>query len=209
MARWMTGGGKPHRNRDGGIRDGGIKVWSFRKIREGVARGMPGLFVSVVLLFFPVTLFAAPPAEKTCGQMRAERNALVKAGVKDKMAKGPEWVLANVTGDDLQGLKRYIVLVERIKFRCNGLQISKLATSPAARKRSPAKASPKTRKTKNRGTVRKKRKKLAARTRPQVKKKVQKPQARKKIRKKRAVKKLARKNKKKKTAPDLHAEVFN
>ncbi len=176
----------------GARRDGpGSRLWAGLWLRLWLAAAFVGLFA-----LSPAVLRAAPAGGENCAQMRAERNILVKKGVKAQMAKGPEWVLANLKGDGLEDLKRYIVLVERIKFRCVSYKVREARGKAKTAK--PRKASAgKTRTAAKRPS--RKRTRSSSKRRTVKKKSVVR---KKKIRKKKIAKK-------KTAAPDVHAEVFN
>jgi hypothetical protein len=92
----------------------------------------------------PVPANAAPLEKAECEKLKAEKKSLVVLGVEKNMAKGPEWVKANLEASQLDLIKRYLTVDEQLKFRCHpALQPKKrnaTAARIAARKAAAAKA---------------------------------------------------------------------
>jgi hypothetical protein len=63
---------------------------------------------------------AEPLDAATCGLLKGEQTALEQAGVRNSMAKGPEWARANLGADKLQDIRRLMHLDEQLLFRCAG-----------------------------------------------------------------------------------------
>jgi hypothetical protein len=63
---------------------------------------------------------AEPLDAATCGLLKGEQTALEQAGVRNSMAKGPEWGRANLGADKLQDIRRLMHLDEQLLFRCAG-----------------------------------------------------------------------------------------
>lgn len=53
-----------------------------------------------------------------CEKAKADQAQLVAAGVKDDMAKGPEWAASNLSPERIARIKTYLALEEDIRFRC-------------------------------------------------------------------------------------------
>ena len=83
------------------------------------------MFFGAICCMAPaISTAAATSLEKeACGQLALERKGLQALKVKELMAKGPDWALANLSQGDLNLVRRFIEVDEQIKFRC---------TSPAA-----------------------------------------------------------------------------
>jgi hypothetical protein len=90
---------------------------------------------------------AAPLDAATCGLLKGEQAQLEKNGVRDSMAKGPEWAKAKLDADKLEQIKRLIFLDEQVLFRCSGRNLVELppeadadpaATPPGDEKGAPA-----------------------------------------------------------------------
>jgi hypothetical protein len=76
---------------------------------------------------------AAEPLDKdSCARLAVERQSLVNMGVENTMAKGPEWAKANLSGANLDLIKRFLVVSEQIKFRCR-TEVADVAAKPVRR----------------------------------------------------------------------------
>lgn len=82
-----------------------------RAARVGV--GAMGLSA---LLALPAA--AAPLDAEACGRLKQEQAGLVAGGAKGDMARGPDWAKANLSGDKLKQIERFIDVEEQILFRC-------------------------------------------------------------------------------------------
>ncbi len=84
---------------------------------------LPILFAGGALLaglaFAPLAASAAPLDQKECERLKAEKRSLAGLGVEKDMAKGPEWVKANLQASQLDLIKRYLTVDEQLKFRCH------------------------------------------------------------------------------------------
>ncbi len=95
---------------------------------------------------------AEPLAKEACDASKTEQDKLVAGGIKDDIARGPDWAKGNLKPDRLNQIQRYIELEEQLSFRC-GLASVKLmlpeppaeATQPAAEAAPKPKAKPKPR----------------------------------------------------------------
>jgi len=90
-------------------------------------------------------LAAAPLDEAACKSFDAEEKSLEIQGIKDDVAKGPEWAKANLSASRLELIKHYIYLKEQVDFRCPSLivvSVPELAEPEAGQptEKAPAKA---------------------------------------------------------------------
>lgn len=53
-----------------------------------------------------------------CRAFEKERAELIKAGVRENLAKGPEWAKRNLAKEQLGKIGRYIEISEQLDFRC-------------------------------------------------------------------------------------------
>ena len=65
-----------------------------------------------------VRVAAEPLAKEACEALVAELRTLTAAGAKDNFAKGASWGKANLSGDRLKQVGRYIEIEEQLNFRC-------------------------------------------------------------------------------------------
>lgn len=70
-------------------------------------------------------LGAEPLPKETCDLLKGEQDTLANGGIKDEMAKGPEWARNNLKAERLKAIERYIDIGEQLSFRC-GLAKAKL-----------------------------------------------------------------------------------
>lgn len=61
---------------------------------------------------------AEPLAKEACETLKTEQDTLVTGGIKDELAKGPDWAKSNLKPARLQEIARYIELEEHLNFRC-------------------------------------------------------------------------------------------
>lgn len=61
---------------------------------------------------------AEPLDKAVCLGLRKEKSALVSQGLEKTMARGPEWVEANLDAQTFDQIKRFIHIEELILFRC-------------------------------------------------------------------------------------------
>lgn len=114
------------------------------------------------LVLVPAVAPAAPLDEVVCKDLDARLKQLELDGVKDDLAKGPEFAKANVTMARLAVIKDYIETKEQVAFRCPSLIVVSVpelaepeAKHPLAEpgKAAEPKSSKSTKKTKKRQTI--------------------------------------------------------
>ena len=55
---------------------------------------------------------------ESCRRNKAEHDTLGGSGLREMMAKGPEWGKANLTRERVEQIRRFLALEEDIRFRC-------------------------------------------------------------------------------------------
>lgn len=79
------------------------------------------LTVLLLALLAPGAIALAAPLDKdSCGKLKDEQGQLEKSGVRDTLAKGPQWAKTNLGGDRLGEVHRLIEVDEQLLFRCSG-----------------------------------------------------------------------------------------
>jgi hypothetical protein len=63
---------------------------------------------------------AAPLDKDGCGKLKDEQGQLEKSGVRETLAKGPQWAKTNLAGGSLGEVRRLIEVDEQLLFRCSG-----------------------------------------------------------------------------------------
>lgn len=71
----------------------------------------------------PAPARAAPLDEAVCKDLDAQQKQLELQGIKDDLAKGPEWGKANLTMARLAVVKQYIEITEEVSFHCPSLVV--------------------------------------------------------------------------------------
>ncbi len=66
----------------------------------------------------PGPVAAAPIDKQGCERLEMERKALLVLGIDRYFENGLEWARANLTVADLNLVKRYLDVYERLKFQC-------------------------------------------------------------------------------------------
>ncbi|WP_439543392.1 hypothetical protein [Hyphomicrobium sp.] len=64
---------------------------------------------------------AAPLEPQACKDLNTERDAMIGAGIKSDMDRGPEWAKTNLAEDRLKKIERLISVEEQLSFRCGQL----------------------------------------------------------------------------------------
>lgn len=81
-------------------------------------------------------LAATPLEDQACAALSTEREGLLSRGVKDDMAKGPEWAKANLAPERMREVARLLDIEEQLAFRCPKSPLAQPAKSLL--KKSPA-----------------------------------------------------------------------
>jgi hypothetical protein len=73
----------------------------------------------MALLCVPGPALAAKLDAEACRKVKGEHEALMAAGVRGDMGRGPEWAKANLPPERLERIKRWLTLEEDLRFKCN------------------------------------------------------------------------------------------
>lgn len=98
------------------------------------------------LVTLPVATFgaaAAPLDEAACKTYDAQQKLLESQGLKEDLAKGPEWAKTNLSAARIVLVKQYIYVKEQVAFRCPSLiviSVPELAEPEAKHPQADAKA---------------------------------------------------------------------
>lgn len=74
--------------------------------------------------------WAAALDPDSCAKLKTEQEGMEKAGLKDIVAKGPDWAKANLPAEKLSDIKRWIEVDEQLLFRCPGRHLVNLPLEP-------------------------------------------------------------------------------
>ncbi len=112
----------------------------MRKVRSLILAGCLGL-VTLQAATQPVA--AAPLDEATCKTYDAQQKILEIQGLKEDLAKGPDWAKANLSAARIVLVKQYVYVKEQVAFRCPSLivvSVPELAEPEAKHPQAEAKA---------------------------------------------------------------------
>ena len=77
---------------------------------------------------------AKPLDYELCQELKAEQRTLRNTGIERKMQRGPEWAKANLPGEEMGQIRRYLTVEELIRFRCGIKRRPKAAKTRTAAK---------------------------------------------------------------------------
>lgn len=59
--------------------------------------------------------------DPTCSNLRDTRDALISLGVQSDMRQGPQWAADRLATDRISRIKRYLLTMEQVLFRCGSV----------------------------------------------------------------------------------------
>jgi hypothetical protein len=100
---------------------------------------MPFLgFIAVVLLAtglaapFFAAAFAEPLDQTACLGLQAERKKLLTPKMQTALEQGPDWVKDHLNDEDIEKVREFLLVEEKIEFRCRGANVVAKALQNAA-----------------------------------------------------------------------------
>jgi hypothetical protein len=99
---------------------------------------MPMLrFIAVLLVTASFALprasaIAEPLDKEACLDLQGERAKLLTPQMQAALDRGPDWVKDHLDSADLEKVREFLSVEEKIEFRCRGGGVAKPAPSPAA-----------------------------------------------------------------------------
>jgi hypothetical protein len=95
-----------------------------------LARRGPSRLLALALMTIGAGLASAAKLDKSaCNDLNGEHASVLATGVREDMARGPEWAKANLTPDKLANIKRLLELEEQLQFQCGAGRGRALAKS--------------------------------------------------------------------------------
>ncbi|MGH6831837.1 MAG: hypothetical protein ACRECM_02265 [Methyloceanibacter sp.] len=98
---------------------------------------MPVLrFIAVALLTSSsaVTLasraIAEPLEKEACQSLQVESKKLLTSKMRAALEQGPDWVKNHLNDEDIENVRRFLVVEEMIEFRCRGGGVVKAPITP-------------------------------------------------------------------------------
>lgn len=85
----------------------------------GIRQTIKLISLTIILSSIPINFsLATPLSSQKCTELRKLRTELIKSPSVKQMAKGFEWVKANLEGEDLLPIQNFIETEEQLRFRC-------------------------------------------------------------------------------------------
>jgi hypothetical protein len=94
-------------------------IWCAERPYRRKARGASiAIFTAIVLASASTPGRAGILDAESCRRHKSEYDTLGASGIREMMAKGPEWAKANLTKERMEQVRRYLTLEEDVRFRC-------------------------------------------------------------------------------------------
>jgi hypothetical protein len=93
-------------------------------------------FIAVALvtassaLALGLSAVAEPLDKESCASLQVERNKLLTRDMQAALDRGPDWVKNHLNDQELERVRQFLGVEEKIEFRCRGGGVAK-ATAPA------------------------------------------------------------------------------
>jgi hypothetical protein len=69
---------------------------------------------------FCAAAFAEPLLKTVCNELQAERSKLLTREMQSALERGPDWVKDHLNDVELEKVRQFLVVEEKIVFRCRG-----------------------------------------------------------------------------------------
>ncbi len=95
-------------------------------------------FIAVALLIVSsalalgVSAVAEPLDKESCASLQVERNKLFTRDMQAALDRGPDWVKDHLNDQELEQVRQFLGVEEKIQFRCRGGGVAKAALQAAA-----------------------------------------------------------------------------
>jgi hypothetical protein len=73
---------------------------------------------------FGLATFAEPLLKTECSQLQAERQKLLTREMQSALERGPDWVKDHLNDAELDKVREFLIVEEKIVFRCRGGGVS-------------------------------------------------------------------------------------
>jgi hypothetical protein len=74
---------------------------------------------------------AAEPLDKdSCAGLQGQRNKLLTRDMQAALDRGPDWVKTHLNPEELEQVRQFLLVEEKIEFRCRGGGVAKRAAKP-------------------------------------------------------------------------------
>ena len=93
-------------------------------------------FIAVVLLTSSLAMAlglsarAEPLDKESCVGLQSERNKLLTREMQAALDRGPDWVKNHLNPEELDQVRQFLLVEEKIEFRCRGGGVAKPTVNP-------------------------------------------------------------------------------
>jgi hypothetical protein len=85
-------------------------------------------FIAVALLTaVPLSAVAEPLDKDSCVGLQSQRNKLLTREMRAALDRGPDWVKTHLNPEELEQVRQFLLVEEKIEFRCRGGGVAKPA----------------------------------------------------------------------------------
>jgi hypothetical protein len=85
-------------------------------------------FIAVALLTaMPLSAVAEPLDKDSCAGLQGQRNKLLTREMRAALDRGPDWVKTHLNPEELEQVRQFLLVEEKIEFRCRGGGVAKPA----------------------------------------------------------------------------------
>jgi hypothetical protein len=71
------------------------------------------------------TAFAAPLDKEACLELQGDRKKLLTPKMRAALEQGPDWVKNHLNDDDIEKVREFLLIEEKIEFRCRDSVVAK------------------------------------------------------------------------------------
>jgi hypothetical protein len=85
-------------------------------------------FIAAALLTaVPLSAVAEPLDKDSCSGLQSQRNKLLTRDMQAALDRGPDWVKNHLNPEELEQVRQFLLVEEKIEFRCRGGGVAKSA----------------------------------------------------------------------------------
>jgi hypothetical protein len=91
------------------------------------------LFTSILAVPLGLRAVAMPLDKDTCASLQVERKKLLTPQMQDALQQGPDWVKRHLNDQDIEAVRQFLAIEEKIEFRCRGGGVPKPSETAAVK----------------------------------------------------------------------------
>jgi len=76
--------------------------------------------------------FAEPLDQTACADLEAEHKKLLTPQMKAALEQGPDWVKDHLNDDDIEKVRKFLLVEEKLEFQCRGINVVAKALKEAS-----------------------------------------------------------------------------